>query len=142
MIRRLNIDNPQEIAKAFPVILQLRPHLDLKSYQILIHSMKTEAYELWAYFEQDEIKGLMGMRVYTDFVRGAHLYIDDLVIDEKYRSQKIGAKLLAFAELEAKQRKIPSLRLACALSNTGGMKFYEREAWARRSYNYVKKLIA
>jgi len=141
MIRRLNIDNTQEVARAFPILVQLRPHLDLETYQRLIHSMKTESYELWAFVEHDEIKGLMGMRVYTDFVRGAHLYVDDLVIDEKYRSQKIGAKLLAFAELEAKQRKIPSLRLACALSNTGGMKFYEREAWTKRSYNYVKKLI-
>lgn len=139
MIRQLDFKDTEEIKKAFKVVGQLRSHIDFETYQSLILKMKNEAYELWVFEENSEIKGAMGMRLYTDFVRGPHLYIDDLVVDEKYRSKKIGAKLLAFAEEETKKRKIASLRLGCALTNTGGMKFYEREGWMRQSYNYVKK---
>lgn len=140
VIRKIDLEDSSELRKVFEVIHQLRTHINLEQYVSLLAQMKHEAYELWVYEEGSEIKGAMGIRSYTDFVRGTHLYIDDLVVNEAHRSQKIGAQLLAFAEDEAKRRKIPSLRLACALSNTGGMKFYEREAWAKRSYNYVKKL--
>lgn len=141
MIRLLDLNNAEDVVSAYKVICQLRNHIDLKTYQTLIQKMRVEAYELWVYEELSEIKAALGLRTYTDFVRGTHLYIDDLVVSEDSRSKKIGAKLLAFAEEEGKRRGIASLRLACAMSNTGGMKFYEREAWTKRSYNYVKKLI-
>lgn len=140
VIRLIDFHNPQDLRLAFAVVSQLRTHIDFETYQRLIHKMKDEAYELWVFEEDSEIKGIMSLRPYTDFVRGTHLYIDDLVVDEKFRSQKIGAKLLALAEEETKKRGLPSLRLACALSNTGGMKFYEREGWTKRSYSYVKKI--
>ena len=140
VIREIDLNDPQELRLAFAVISQLRTHIDFETYQRLIHKMKNEAYELWVYEEGSEIKGVMGVREYTDFVRGTHLYIDDLVVDEKFRSHKVGAKLLSFAEEESKRRGLPSLRLACAMSNISGMKFYERESWTKRSYSYVKKL--
>lgn len=140
VIRKIDLDNSSEVQKVYEVIHQLRPHVHLEEYVALLARMKTEAYELWVFEENLQLLGAMGMRSYTDFVRGTHLYIDDLVVSEAHRSKKIGAQLLAFAESEAKRRKLPSLRLACALSNTGGMKFYEREDWTKRSYNYVKKV--
>jgi len=45
----------------------------------------------------------MGLRYLTDYVHQFHLYIDDLIVVEEFRSQKIGAVLLAFAEDLAKK---------------------------------------
>lgn len=136
MIRRLN--SKSDFESFFPLISQLRKHLDKDSYFASLQKMIAENYELWGFVRDGKLLGFMGMREYTDFVRGTHLYIDDLVVDEAMRSRGIGAKLLEFAEQQARSRKLPSLRLACAIENTGGAKFYEKEKWIRRSHNFVK----
>ena len=118
---------------------QLRPHLNFEVFSSSIKEQVNQLYELWVYELDSQRIGAMGMREYTDFVRGRHLYIDDLVVDEAHRSKKIGALLLHFAEEEMKKRKLPSLRLSCAIENVGGMKFYEKEKWVKRSIVYIKK---
>lgn len=133
------IESEDDLLRIFPLIRQLRKHLTEETFMEHYASMSFEEYELWSYEENQKSVGLIGMRVCTDFVRGTHLYVDDLVTDEEHRSQGIGAKLLNFAEEEAKKRNLPSLRLACVIENASGLKFYEREGWIRRSYNLVKK---
>lgn len=138
MIRRIDLTNSDDIKNAFMLVRQLRKHLDFEAYHRLIQQMTLEGYELWSFEENSKLIAVMGLRPYTDFVRGTHLYIDDLVVDENFRSKNIGSKLLAYAEQLAKDRSLKSLRLACALENVGGMKFYDKGAWTKRSYNYVK----
>ncbi|MEZ4813725.1 MAG: GNAT family N-acetyltransferase [Bdellovibrionota bacterium] len=114
MIRRLDINCSAEFQKVYKVIVQLRPHLTEERCSELLGEMLKESYELWALEEDGSIKGLVGFRVYTDFVRGAHIYVDDLVVDKEARSQGIGARLLEFVAQEARLRNFPSLRLGCA----------------------------
>lgn len=137
-IIELDLQSDTQLDAAFPVMRQLRPHLDRKQFGALVRRMATENYRLWAYGREGRILGLVSTRVYTDLVRGAHLYIDDLVTTEESRSQSIGAKLLTHAEALARELSLPSLRLCCALTNTGLMKFYEREGWTSRAYALVK----
>jgi len=126
---------------AFEVLRQLRPHLNLTSFhQIYDAAKKADGYTLVGYYRGDECLGVMGYRVYSDFVRGAHLYIDDLVTTEAARSQGIGAKLLQYAEEETARRKMTELRLCAVLENEGGLRFYEREGWTRRAYAFKKSL--
>lgn len=139
MFKRLKLTNALDIECVFELVKQLRKHLDFETFQKLLQKMELESYELWAYEVDGKIMGAMGLRSYTDFVRGTHLYVDDLVVDEKFRSQQIGSKLLQHAEALGKERGVPSLRLACAIENVGGLRFYEKEKWTKRSFNFVKK---
>lgn len=81
----------------------------------------------------------MGYRVLWDFVRGKHIYIDDLVSTATKRSQGIGKQLLQFAEEVARSSGCKSLRLCAALENELGIKFYERNGWTKRSFAFTKK---
>lgn len=138
MIKKLDLGNIQEIDKIYPLVQQLRPKLTLNTFRDDIEKMKSEKYELWVYEIDEKYLGAIGLREYTDFVRGQHLYVDDLVVDAEMRSQKIGAKLLRFAEEETRLRELPSLRLSCALENVRAARFYEKQSWTKRSAVFVK----
>ncbi len=126
---------------AFEVLKQLRPHLNLAGFhQIYNAAQNADGYTLVGYYRGDECLGVMGYRVLHDFVRGAHLYVDDLVTTEAARSQGIGAKLLGYAEEETVRRNLKELRLCAVLENEGGLRFYEREGWTRRAYAFKKSL--
>lgn len=130
---------------AFEVLKQLRPHLNLAGFhQIYDAAQKADGYTLVGYYRgpqgAEECLGVMGYRILHDFVRGAHLYIDDLVTAEAARSQGIGAKLLGYAEKETARRKLKDLRLCAVLENESGLRFYGREGWTRRAYAFTKRL--
>lgn len=139
-MKRIDLENPTELEKAFSVLKQLRSHLNFESYLVIINKLKKESYELWAWEDEGKIVGLMGLRPYTDFVRDTHYFIDDFVVEEASRSKGIGAKMLKFAESYCAKRQLPSMRLCCAHENKNGYKFYTREAWIDRSCAFVKKI--
>lgn len=138
-IRKLDLLNNRDLELAYPIMHQLRSHLSFEEFKDLLSKMIKENYELWAAFENNQIVGLVSVRLYTDLVRGTHLYIDDLVTDQKQRSKGLGAKLLKHVEKLSKDSGCESLRLCCALSNESANKFYKREGWSERSLAFVKK---
>lgn len=134
------IQTSSDLQRCFEVMRQLRPHLNYEDY-ILIYqeAHQSDGYEIVALEEQREVVALMGYRVLSDFVRGRHLYIDDLVTREDRRSRGLGAILLNYAENLAPKLNCKTLRLCTGLENTGGIKFYEKNGWTRRSLAYIKK---
>ncbi|MES3036999.1 MAG: GNAT family N-acetyltransferase [Bdellovibrionota bacterium] len=120
---------------------ELRPHLTLETYlSIYEHSKKNDSYEIIAIEEDNNILAVMGYRILYDYVRGKHVYIDDLVSSEKFRSKGLGAELLKYAETIAKEQKCSGLRLCTGLENERGMKFYDRNGWVKRAVAYNKKI--
>ena len=140
MFKQIDLNNSSELDAAFELLKQLRTHLTFESFRENISKLKKENYELWSLQDNGSIVALAGLRTYTDFVRGTHLYVDDLVVDQNLRSQGYGAKLLAFTEKLCSEKGLPSLRLACAHENKKGYSFYQREGWTDRSCAFVKKV--
>ncbi len=131
--------NEKDLRDFFPVMQELRPHLNFETYvKIYQEAHTSDQYEMVALVEEEKILGVMGYRILSDFVRGRHLYIDDLVTVEKSKGH--GAKLLAFAEEKAREWQCSGgLRLCAVLENTGGIRFYEKNGWKARAYAFVKK---
>ncbi len=142
MNRILFLEKRDELKKAFPVIQDLRPHLSEQQFIDLFFEMnRTAGYTLAALVDgEHNILGLMGYRFLVDYVRGSHLYIDDLIVKSEFRSQKLGEKLLAFAEQVAKTKGVKTLRLSTGIENERAMKFYERSGWEHRSMVYIKSI--
>ena len=130
-----------ELEKCFPVMKELRPHLNLTDYiTIYNQAHKSDGYEIVAIEENNNVVAVMGYRVLFDYVRGKHIYIDDLVSTETARSKGLGAELLRYAESVAKELNCKTLRLCTGVENGRGMKFYEKNGWIKRAYSYGKKL--
>ncbi len=92
---------------------QLRPHVTLEKFQTLfLHAFRYQHYKLFGFFDHDFCVALIGMRPYCDFVRGKHLYVDDLVVHENYRSQGLGNHLIKWIDYYAIQNGYDRIRLA------------------------------
>lgn len=137
----LRIETEQQARQVFPVMRQLRTHLDEAGYlKLLKAAWEEDGYILLASFDKHQCTGLMGYRILTDFVHGRHLYIDDLVTDENLRSKGIGAALLAEAEKIARAEGCAGLRLCTGVENERGRQFYERLGWNPRALAFKRKL--
>lgn len=67
-----------------------------------------------------------GNQLMNDF---KSLYLDDLFVDEKYRSLSIGSMLLEATKQEAKTRGCYNLDLNVWSFNEGAIRFYERHGF-------------
>jgi len=130
-----------DLERCFPVMKELRPHLSIEEFfSIYDQAHFADGYEIVAIEEQGQIMAVMGYLFLSDFVRGKHVYIDDLVATESARSLGMGAELLKFAEKIAAETQCKALRLCTGIENERGVRFYERNGWTKRAYAFAKKL--
>jgi GNAT superfamily N-acetyltransferase len=135
------IRTDSEIERVYPVIKALRTELSFQDYIAIYKQAKSaNGYTLVGAYAARECVALMGYRILHDFVHGAHLYIDDLVTLEKFRSTGIGAALLKHAIEIASKKSCSGLRLSTGIANGNAKRFYEREGWQQRAVVFKKKL--
>lgn len=140
-IKTQYVDLPAEIERVFPVMKELRTHLDLDEFKRLVMLAHTaDGYRLVSLDRGGKSVAVMGYRILHDLVHGSHLYVDDLVTAKDHRSKGYGAQLLRFAEAEARRLGLTGLRLCTGIDNEAAKKFYEREGWAVRSVAFKKKV--
>ena len=90
----VDLTDASELERAFPVLKELRPHLDFSDFKEIYEQARgSDGYRLVAIEKDEKFVALMGFRFLSDFVRGRHLYIDDLVSTESMRSKGYGADL-------------------------------------------------
>ncbi len=137
----LIVKNRSELEKCFPVMKELRPHLTFADFiSIYEDAHRNDGYEIVAIEDDNNILAIMGYRILSDYVRGKHVYIDDLVSSESVRSKGLGAELLRYAEGVARDLNLKTLRLCTGIENDRGVSFYERNGWIKRAFAYTKKL--
>jgi hypothetical protein len=88
-VRRLA---PGEWAATFPLIVQLRPHLDQAEFKRRVERQSYGGYELVGAFRGGRLVGVLGMRPVHTLMRGPHLHIDDIVVDEAERQSGCGRR--------------------------------------------------
>src|ERR671934_13735 len=81
------------LAAVYPVMRELREHLSEEQFHALYEEGHVDGYRIAALFDGGQCRAAAGYRIFTNFVSGRHLYVDDLVTGEKWRSQGYG-KLL------------------------------------------------
>lgn len=135
------VQNHGELQRCYSIMKELRPHLTPEEYiNIYEHAHAADGYRIVALEVDGAIVAAMGYRFLWDYVRGRHLYVDDLVTSAAVRSKGYGAELLQHAEHLARDESCQILRLCTGIENQGGIRFYERNGWVKRSYAYVKKI--
>src|SRR5687768_8869754 len=90
-----------EIAACFPVLAQLRPHLEAASFVAQVRRMEAEGFRLCFLEVEGAVRAVAGYRRMEMLATGPVLYVDDLVTDAAFRSQGHGARLLAWLLKEA-----------------------------------------
>ncbi|WGS54112.1 GNAT family N-acetyltransferase [Paraburkholderia sp. D15] len=134
-VRRLT---PAEWATAFPLIAQLRS-LDEAEFLQRARRQAHTGYELVGAFAEGTLIGVMGMRPVHTLARGAHLHIDDLVVDATVRKGGAGRALMDYAEADARARDMTAVFLDAHPDAVG---FYQRQSFVFHIAPSMKKPLA
>jgi GNAT superfamily N-acetyltransferase len=129
---------PREWAAVFPIVAQLRPHLDAAEFLDRVRRQSHCGYELVGAFRNGRLIGLLGMRPVHTLVRGPHLHVDDIVIEESERRAGGGRALMAFAEADARARGMTAVFLDARPAAIG---FYQAIGYELHTTPSMKKIL-
>ena len=131
-----------DIEKCFPVMLELRPHLQATMFVQLVREMQQQGFQL-AYIEDNGVVvAVAGYRIVTNLFMGKNLYVDDLITSEKERSKGYGDSLLAWLRALAIENSCHYLHLDSGTHREQAHKFYFRQGLTISSFHFSEALKA
>jgi|SRR5581483_10358438 len=130
-----------DIARCFPVMAQLRPHLVEREFVPRVRAMQGSDHFHLAFVEDGgAVRAVAGYRYENKLVSGKNLYVDDLITDGAQRSRGHGRALLAWLIEQAKQHRCDSFELDSGVQRFDAHRFYFRERMHVSAYHFVRKL--
>ncbi|GEN82563.1 putative N-acetyltransferase YhdJ [Sporosarcina luteola] len=138
------LESPKEMLEAFPVMNQLRTHLDEKTYlDLVIEAKEKDMYRLFALFDQGEIVAVIGFKPMITLYYGRFVWVCDLVTDQTKRSNGYGERLLSYVHEWAEDHEYRSVALSSGLQRTDAHRFYEEKmGYDKVSYVFKKNIIS
>ena len=133
-------ESAAEIARCFPAMLHLRPHLVAEEFVGRVEAQQAQGY-LLAYLEEGgAVVAVAGFRVMEKLMTGRTMYVDDLVTDPARRSQGHGKALLDWLQGYARGAGCATFSLDSGTQRWEAHAFYFRERMRATSFHFVKKL--
>lgn len=141
-MRIFEVATRDEYRRAFPVLRELRTHLDEDSFFALLDEMVPAGYRLFAREDgSGEIVALAGIGRGTNFYYGRYIWVYDLVTRADVRSGGHGKALLDHVEEIARREGRETVALSSGLHRKDAHRFYEEKAgFQRASYSFTKRL--
>lgn len=135
-----HVETDADFAAAFPVIVQLRPHLTLPAFIARVRRQQAGGYRLAAMAHHGVVRSLAGYRYQEHLWCGPVMYVDDLVTDEASRSQGHGDRLFAWVRELAREHGCAELHLDSALHRARAHRFYFRQGMCIEDFHFALKL--
>jgi GNAT superfamily N-acetyltransferase len=128
--------------EAFPVMKQLRTHLEEEEFlQLVKEATEKESYKMAALYSQGQIVALTGFMPMTTLYNGRSIWVCDLVTDSNHRSKGYGEILLTYIQNWAKENGYERVSLSSGLQRTDAHRFYETKMdYDKVSYVFLKRL--
>ena len=127
----------EEIARCYPAMSSLRPHIGESEFVPLVRAMEDEGYRL-AYVESDDkVVAVAGYRISTNLHLGKNLYVDDLATLPGSRSRGHGAALLDWLRRQADSAGCDALHLDSGVQRERAHRFYFRHGFTISSYHFL-----
>jgi len=131
----------EQIAATFDVMKQLRPHLDRDEYVATVRALQaSDGFRLVALIDDGVIRAVAGYRYMRMLYCGRLLYVDDLVVDERVRSQGYGSRILDWLKDEARREGCAELQLISRTVREQAHRFYFREGLGIECFHFRIRL--
>ena len=131
-----------EWREAFPVMRELRTHLDEETFLDLMWKMRPEGYRLLAARDdQGVIRALAGIATLTNLYYGRHIWVYELITTASERSRGYGKALLDYVDALARDLSCDTVALASGLQRADAHRFYEQKMGMRRTAYTFQKAI-
>ena len=126
-----------DIARCFPVISQLRPHLQETEFVARIRRQQAADFHLaFAVDDSDVVRSVAGFRILEMLFSGRTCYVDDLVTDAAVRSQGFGDRLFDWLVAHARSRGCDTFSLDSGTQRVDAHRFYLRKRMKISSFHF------
>lgn len=133
-------ESDSQILGCFPVIYQLRPHLQQAKFVEQIRYQMEEGYKLAFLQKEEQTVAVGGFRISNCLASGKFLYIDDLVVDNLKRSQGYGQYLFQWLIEYAQNDQCQHLSLDSGVQRFEAHRFYLMQRLSITSHHFSMKL--
>jgi GNAT superfamily N-acetyltransferase len=128
----------ERLEVVYPVMHELRTDLSEDDFRARYEAGYPLGYRLAALFDGGECRAAAGYRLFTNFVSGLHMYIDDLVTAEQWRSNGYGRQLNEYLGDLARDAGCASVQLDSSVWRSKAHRFYFRERYVITSFHFGK----
>jgi GNAT superfamily N-acetyltransferase len=128
----------ERLPTVWPVMRELRTELSDDQLAERYEAGHPDGYRMVALFDGDECRAAAGYRFVTNFVSGWHLYVDDLVTAEQWRSHGYGRLLNKYLVELARKEGCGSVQLDSATHRVKAHRFYFRERYTISAFHFVR----
>lgn len=125
-----------EILACYPVMRELRPHVQASDFVRRIRLQQQEGYRLVFVTDEERPVCVAGFRIGNNLAWGHFMYVDDLVTLAECRSQGHGATLLGWLHEHARDQGCNELHLDSGMQRMDAHRFYARERMDRAGYHF------
>ena len=125
-----------QLREVWPVLAQLRPHLDEDRFVAQTLRQFDQGFRATALYVDGVPRAFAGWRVLEMLANGKHVYVDDLVTDATTRSQGHGKVLLDWLKAEAKRLACVRLQLDSGTHRKDAHAFYLREGLRIEAFHF------
>ncbi len=125
-----------ELHALWPVVQQLRPHLDEDAFVEQCLQQFSGGYLATALYDDGIPRAFAGWRVLEMLATGRQMYVDDLVTDETVRSRGYGKALLDWLKAEAQRLGCARLQLDSGTFRKDAHAFYLREGLRIEAFHF------
>ena len=129
-------ETESNIARCFPVMLQLRPHIPEADFVFRVQRQQKQGYRL-AYLEAEScVRAVAGYRIGECLSSGRFCYVDDLVTDEQHRSHGFGRMLFDWLMDRATEAGCEGLELDSGVQRFAAHRFYLTQRMKISSHHF------
>ena len=132
---------PEEIARCFPVMRQLRTHFeDEKTFIAQVERQQRDGFRLAFLEDAGVVRAVAGYRMSESLFAGRFCYVDDLVTDEAGRSLGYGSALFDWLVAEARAAGCRKLDLDSGVQRFAAHRFYLTKRMIIASHHFSLEL--
>ena len=130
------LNSESNLDKICQVLLQLRKQYDLASIKAQIKKQQKSGYQLVYVQSEDTVLCVAGFVVGEKLAWGKHIYIDDIVTNEKHRSTGAGSVLINWFKEYALKNNCQQIHLDSGIQRFPAHRFYLRERFNIASHHF------
>jgi GNAT superfamily N-acetyltransferase len=136
------LKNEKEWREAYPVMKQLRTHLDEEEFlQLVQEASQKEYYKIVALYDNGKMVAVTGFMPMITLYNGKFIWVCDLVTDSGCRSKGYGESLLNYVHSWSKENGFDIVSLSSGLQRVDAHRFYENKMdYDKVSYVFFKRL--
>jgi len=128
----------EELPLLFPLIAEHNPSMTRAMFDARLARMVPLGYRAIGLFDGAALIGCSGFWLRTRFWDGNELDIDNFFVQPAYRSQRLGARMIAWFEEFALREGIDLMVLDAYADNFETHRFYLREGFSLTGYHITK----